>query len=136
MELLLKLFRFVQIIEPGLKNPGSDSFWNLKGYLLNVGIGKSRMELLLKLLRFVQITEPGLKDPGSDSFWNLRGYKINLGFVKSKMEFFLKLKGETRCKEVKLLSPGVGGPFGWHLSFLKGGMAANLVAKQCWGNGG
>ena len=31
MELLLKLFRFVQIIEPGLKNPGSDSFWNLKG---------------------------------------------------------------------------------------------------------
>ena len=45
-------------------------------------------------------------------------------------------KGETRCKEVKLLSPGIGGPFGWHLSFLKGGMAANLVAKQCWGNGG
>ena len=79
------------------------------------------MELLLKLFRFV----------------HLRGYKINLGFVKSKMEFFfLKLKGETRCKEVKLHSPGLGGPFGLHLSFLKGGMAGALVAKQCWGNGG
>ena len=48
MELLLKLFRFVQITEPGLKDPGSDSFWNQRGYKINLGFVKSKMELFLK----------------------------------------------------------------------------------------
>ena len=54
MELLLKLFRVVQSIELGSKDPSSDSFWN-----------------------HVQSIELGSKDPSSDSFWNL--FRVDLG---------------------------------------------------------
>ena len=66
----------VQSIELGLKDPSSDSFWNL--------------------FRVVQSIEPGLKDPGSDSFRNL--FRVNLGLQNPIFTKVIFSKGEIEVK--------------------------------------